>query len=407
MLAAAGLALALAVVAPTVANADPPVEPPGPAHIDRTLDRVRVSSPAHDAAMADLEATVAALANARERLETATDRIGDLVALSERLGFLIDVDTAIRDAADRRIFTLSARLRVLALQAYVGISDDAEENAALSMDGDAFLRARSSVTLRDSLLATTRVEYLEQIGISDAAGDRIDASTRELTQVGQDLAATRSEARDAQRSIDDNRVGVFRGLAAVRDTRALAIVEGTDLPLVVLDAYVNGARRANEWAPSCRLHWSLLAGIGRIESGQGTHGGAAVRADGTLSRPIFGIPLDGNHDTQVIRNEDGSFMRAQGPMQFLPSTWRATAVDGDDDDEADIQNLYDAAATAGAYLCRTGGDLSDPAQRRRAILTYNFSGAYVADVTRAMDRYAEAVPELDEPEPGEISAARS
>ncbi|MFR9772549.1 lytic transglycosylase domain-containing protein, partial [Nocardia sp. SC052] len=72
--------------------------------------------------------------------------------------------------------------------------------------------------------------------------------------------------------------------------------------------------------------------------------------------------------------------RAVGPMQFLPGTWGAYAADGNGDGVADPHNVFDAALAAGKYLCAGGLDLRDPAQELRAVLRYNNSMAYAANV---------------------------
>jgi hypothetical protein len=73
-----------------------------------------------------------------------------------------------------------------------------------------------------------------------------------------------------------------------------------------------------------------------------------------------------------------SIAGAQGPMQFLPSTWSAYGVDGDGDGRADINDLADAVFSAANHLCANGA--SDPARLRNALWNYNHSTAYVDDV---------------------------
>ncbi|MBF6079696.1 lytic murein transglycosylase, partial [Nocardia beijingensis] len=131
--------------------------------------------------------------------------------------------------------------------------------------------------------------------------------------------------------------------------------------------------------PGCGLSWSLLAGIGRIESGHA--GGGRTDAAGTTVTPIFGPALDGSlPGNEVIKAADGGFVRAVGPMQFLPGTWGVYAADGNGDGVADPHNVFDAALAAGKYLCSGGLDLRDPAQELRAVLRYNNSMAYAANV---------------------------
>lgn len=75
----------------------------------------------------------------------------------------------------------------------------------------------------------------------------------------------------------------------------------------------------------------------------------------------FGVPwqiLYGIHMTETggrngaIFNGAGS--GAQGPMQFMPGTFNAYAVDGDGDGVADINNATDAIYTAANFLAKHG-----------------------------------------------------
>jgi membrane-bound lytic murein transglycosylase B len=63
-------------------------------------------------------------------------------------------------------------------------------------------------------------------------------------------------------------------------------------------------------------------------------------------------------------------------MQFIPSTWRRFARDGNGDGERDPQNLYDATAAAAAYLCH-GRRVDTEAGLRAGYFSYNHSLAYV------------------------------
>ena len=149
--------------------------------------------------------------------------------------------------------------------------------------------------------------------------------------------------------------------------------------------------------PSCRLPWNLVAGIGRVESGHAS--GGRVDGAGTTNGRILGPRLDGTTvATATIRDTDGgtldgdaAFDRAVGPMQFIPGTWKLFAKDGNNDGVASPHNVFDAAVTAGTYLCAGGGDLSQPAAQRAALLRYNRSDAYGALVLRWAAAYGAGV----------------
>ncbi|MFL6218449.1 MAG: lytic transglycosylase domain-containing protein, partial [Actinomycetes bacterium] len=160
---------------------------------------------------------------------------------------------------------------------------------------------------------------------------------------------------------------------------------GRAIPALTLRAYREAATWAVGYDPGCRLSWTVLAGIGRIESNHGLFGGAATRfsAAGAVSPRITGPPLDGR-GVAAIPDSDGGrwdgdtvWDRAVGPMQFLPGTWRSLGRDGSGDQVADPNNLFDAAVSAAGYLCLSGGDLTDPARLRQAVYSYNHSWPYV------------------------------
>ncbi|MBW0008551.1 MAG: hypothetical protein JO063_00295 [Pseudonocardiales bacterium] len=149
------------------------------------------------------------------------------------------------------------------------------------------------------------------------------------------------------------------------------------IPGVMLGAYQRAARVLAVSRSGCHLSWVVLAGIGRVESGH-AEGGRVDVAGSTLG-VILGPVLDGSAGTAAIADTDHGVLdgdpvwdRAVGPMQFIPSSWRAWGVGSPD-------NIYDATLAAGRYLCAGGADLADPAQLRAAVLRYNHSAAY-ADV---------------------------
>lgn len=76
-------------------------------------------------------------------------------------------------------------------------------------------------------------------------------------------------------------------------------------------------------------------------------------------------------ETKTGRIRGNSTAGAQGPMQFIPSTW---AVYG----EGDIYDDHDAIRAAARYLDAAGG----PGDMNRALYAYNPSDAYVTAISR-------------------------
>ncbi|WSV83378.1 lytic murein transglycosylase [Nocardia sp. NBC_01009] len=172
---------------------------------------------------------------------------------------------------------------------------------------------------------------------------------------------------------------MFAGSVPLHDIALPRTGGALGIPEVVLAAYRNAELALESSMPGCGLSWSLLAGIGRIESAHASSG--RTDAAGTTVTPIFGPALDGTlPGNEVVRAADGSAVRAIGPMQFLPGTWRLYAADGNGDGVADPHNVFDAALAAGKYLCSGGLNLHDPAQELRSVLRYNNSMAYAANV---------------------------
>ncbi len=177
------------------------------------------------------------------------------------------------------------------------------------------------------------------------------------------------------------------GAAAPTPTVTTPTASDNEIPEMALRAYRYAEAWASGFDPSCKLSWSVLAGIGRIESNHGRHFGAQTRfsSTGDVTPTILGPVLNGAPNTGTIHDTDGGRLdgdavwdRAVGPMQFIPSTWQSLGRDGNGDGIANPNNLFDAAVSAAGYLCLSGGGpLSDQANLRRAIYAYNHSVDYV------------------------------
>ncbi|MGB3301350.1 lytic transglycosylase domain-containing protein [Gordonia sp. (in: high G+C Gram-positive bacteria)] len=163
-------------------------------------------------------------------------------------------------------------------------------------------------------------------------------------------------------------------------------VQSGTVPRINFTAYKSAAETMAKTQPRCGIDWRLIAGIGRVESHHANSGDADK--NGRLRTPIFGPVLDGSlSGNQVITDTDGgtldgdsTYDRAVGPMQFLPSTWKAYAADGNGDGKVDPQNVFDAALTTARYLCDEKLNLKNPGDETRAILRYNNSMEYVNNV---------------------------
>jgi hypothetical protein len=166
-----------------------------------------------------------------------------------------------------------------------------------------------------------------------------------------------------------------------------------DVPLVAMQAYGYAELVVAQTNPSCNLKWTTLAAIGKVESNHGRFN-ATLSSNGQSSPPIVGPPLNGQGGTQRILDSDQgeldgdpTYDRAVGPMQFIPTTWRQHAVDADNDQAKNPNDIDDAALAAGNYLCQGGRNLSVGQTWWSAILSYNDVRPYAQSVFDAANDY--------------------
>ncbi|MFE1296542.1 C40 family peptidase [Streptomyces sp. NPDC058731] len=180
------------------------------------------------------------------------------------------------------------------------------------------------------------------------------------------------------------------------------IAEGgsaADIPARMLTAYKKAVLQVGKYAPKCQgMRWPILAGIAKVESNHAV--GRNIAAGGDIRPKIYGVLLNGSGqggNTTVFPDTDGGKWdgtangeRAVGPFQFLPSTWESIGKDANGDRVADPHNADDAALGAAIYLCGGGRDLTQRSQLKTAILQYNHSDEYVANVLGWIDQYTAA-----------------
>jgi hypothetical protein len=208
---------------------------------------------------------------------------------------------------------------------------------------------------RAGVVAPVRIGAFASLGIGHAQGlvDRETARRLALPRARAILVSaprlTLDRLRADVRSVFGAAVVVHVLRPRAVPTFTLSAFARATIPPTYLALY----RAAAATCPG--LPWTVLAAIGAVETGHGA-------------------------DTRT------STKGAMGPMQFLPSTFVAYAVDGNGDGVADIQNPADAVYSAARYLClwgagRGGQSLVD------AIWAYNHADWYVREVIRLAIAY--------------------
>jgi membrane-bound lytic murein transglycosylase B len=389
--------------APDAASAPAPAAAPESiARVTPALAGVAVEGAAAREAQARYDAIAARLEAARSARATAEAELVTLAARDVALTERIAVRTDDRKAAALRLADARRAVQQVAAGAYVvsATYNDVTRLVDLGSTTEIGTGQVLSAAVQEDRQAVQTAARVDVV----AASNDIDLAQRERTRV-RDRQAVVTGLRD--RAIADEQTATTDlgvALFDLNQLRAVARVRGVDFALVALDAYVTAAATQ----PACGIEWWALAGISRVEGRHGTYGGASLRADGQVTRPIIGIPLTGENGTRAIGDTDGgrldgdpSVDRAVGPMQFIPSTWARWGRDGDGDGDEDPQNLYDATAAAAAYLCN-GRRLTDEAGLRAGYFSYNHSEAYVESVLGYARGYARfRIPDPPPPPPVE------
>ena len=157
--------------------------------------------------------------------------------------------------------------------------------------------------------------------------------------------------------------GLRSDLATLFPHARLRMVRPQHVDQAVISAYARSVipagylRLYRGAASTCRgLPWTVLAAIGTVETGNGA-------------------------------NTSTSSKGAMGPMQFLPSTFAAYAVDADGDGVANIQDPADAIYSAARYLCAWGAGLGGQSLYA-AIFAYNHADWYVREVIKLAIAYS-------------------
>lgn len=190
----------------------------------------------------------------------------------------------------------------------------------------------------------------------------------ELSVREQRLETAVSRIRE-NRSATDSRIGNLRAAERTRILRERAATGG---PTVQRQRELRIARRDIVTRPVKQISkkqyrrlyrksakkygfgkdWYILAAVGKVESNHG-------------------------------ENMGPSSAGAMGPMQFMPSTWETSGVDGNGDGVANVMDPRDAIPAAARYL-KTGGA---PQDWYAALFSYNHADWYVKKVLGVAEGY--------------------
>jgi peptidoglycan hydrolase CwlO-like protein len=265
---------------------------------------------------------------------------GDLAGLSGLLRGLLDPGRGLASVADPRLAEILLDGRE-SLEAYrvAGVS---LRNASRQISGK---KRAYEAALREERAQTAELRRREQQ--LEAAIERI--SSRKARTEGQ-LSELRAAERErileqkaataagaGERAYE---LGVARSDIVARAVEPISEAQYRKLYREAAEEYGFGK------------DWYILAAVGKVESDHGANMGPSTAG-------------------------------AMGPMQFLPSTWETSGVDGDGDGVANIMDPEDAIPAAAGYL-RKGGA---PGDWYAALFSYNHADWYVAKVLGVAEGY--------------------
>lgn len=247
----------------------------------------------------------------------------------------------------------------------------------------------------------------------EVSGGQLTGVARVLADGRQDLGAyeeSRVALRDLLRQVSQKKSD-YRG--AIEDEEAAAGElrrQEAELDESIADL------RSDRKRTSGRLQELEAAEKARIQKSRAATGGGTagkgyqlgIARDGITARPVAPMPKKeyvelykkaakkygfgrdwyvlaavGQVESNHGQNMGPSTAGAMGPMQFLPSTWAASGVDGDGNGTANIMDPRDAIPAAAGYL-KDGGA---PRDWYAALYSYNHADWYVKKVFAVAEAY--------------------
>lgn len=310
------------------------------AKVDKLQQQVQAAEHQYDAALADVGASVnAAISDGRFSDQSALfaqqqrDQLDDRIRALYMSGGPLAVYASLLDSRD----PTSLEENAVVVEHVV-----AADQVLVSASGRASATAAAAATTADQQIAAhiATERSVAQVALSVQALLAEEQSL--LGQAKEHVAALKAaEAELARQNAD------FSQITAERLAQLKVLPPSTDF----LRLY---HRAATEECPG--LSWTVLAAIGQVESGHG-------------------------------RDTSTSYAGAMGPMQFMPATFEAYAVDGDHDGVTDIMDPADAIFSAANYLCSNGA-ATGPNALANAIFLYNHADWYVQMVLALAKLYA-------------------
>jgi membrane-bound lytic murein transglycosylase B len=308
------------------------------ARLDRLQVRLDRALAAYDAGLGGLQSQVSAGVEAADAVQASHDAVR--AAQADRTQRL------------RALYMDGGRLGVLAsllgarTPADLALRLDTAERLVAGADG-----AVASATTAAAAAAVQQAAADQQISSALVYADDVTARAHEVDALVRAGQAELSHLTARARRLAAQQLAAARAASARSASDAASHASASAIPPAYLALYRSAATTCHG------MDWTLLAAVGQVESGHG-------------------------------RNNGPSSSGAVGPMQFMPRTFAAYAVDGDHDGRRDPWDPADAIYTAAHFLC--AGGAGSAAGVQRALLRYNNAQWYVDLVLAVQRRIAAA-----------------
>ena len=188
------------------------------------------------------------------------------------------------------IFIREQAIAEFAIRAFIG-----EDQVDLVLDEPDSEHSEARV-LTDQVREDHRLQIAEreaEIARRESRRAGYEADLDVVRQEMDAMRATRTELTEFRERAEDLTEQTADAYQVAMHARLSEFVAGADLPYVALNAYVIAARTLETEDPQCGIHWSMLAGIGFIESYHGYFGDSTLDINGHTTEDIRGLPLDG------------------------------------------------------------------------------------------------------------------
>jgi membrane-bound lytic murein transglycosylase B len=334
-----------------------------------------------DAALRDrideISTVGAELEGAQSRAEGARARVGDLRQQTRQL----EQQIAAQDASFREA---QARYRDQARAAYKG---DSLEGLAALLDG--WFGSRNGGGVGDPGVARILLDGRQSLAAYEDSEQTLRNTKRQISQKRTDYDAAIEEEQETAADLSRRKQALDESIARLGASKA-----HTEARLQKLKA----AERARI------LHSAAATGWGEASRGYELE----IAREDIVARAVDPIPkkeyiklykksarkygfgpdwyilaavgkVESNHGENMGPSSAG----AMGPMQFLPSTWETSGVDGNGDGDANIMDPEDSIPAAAGYL-KDGGA---PRDWYRALYSYNHADWYVKKVLAVAEAY--------------------